>query len=204
MGAAKGSLSYLRFVVDHDPPPRLVATYEQAIEARRFMPLRGGEQAESAGWAPIDEPLDDEAPIPREAFLFGGLLAVSYREDTIAIPRAVLEHHVRRRMLEIEQSGQKVTRTAKKAIEATVAAELRRKTMPRTRLVDVVWDMNKKELRMFGRGKIATERVAALFERTFQAMPRLAHYGVRAFDVDVSTRARAVLEQLAPDPWWAP
>jgi hypothetical protein len=202
MGAARGGLSYLRFTVDKDPPPKLVSGFEKAVEARRFMPLKGGELAESAGWAPIDDPLDDEAPIPRDGFMFTGLIALAYREDKIAIPKALLEHQVRRRMLEIEQSGQRVNRTAKKAIELTVAAELRRKTMPMTRLVDVVWDLRRGELRLFGRGKIATERATALFERTFSVQPRLAHYGVRAFDVDVSLRARAVLEQLAPEPWF--
>lgn len=199
MGALKGSCTYLRFLVDGEPPKGFADLFEQAIEARRFLPLsEGAPEEESAGWVPIDAPYDDEASITRERFWLGHLIALAYREDRISLPRPLVQHHVQKRLEELREKGERITRKRRDALELAVVRELRRKALPKSRVVEVVWDYPRRELRVFGRGPIAKERVAAHFERTFALRVTLATYAARAFSLDLSLRARSVLEGLAP------
>lgn len=201
MGALKGSASYLRFVVSGDPPKRFAPRLEKSIGARRFVPLDGDQDLlESAGWAPIEAPFDDDMALTRERFWFSELLALSYREDKITLPRPVVLQQVAKKLAALEDRGEKITRQTKKSCELAVIAELRRRVMPRARVVDLVWDLPRGELRIFGRGPMVTERLVALFERTFGYTVQLGHYGHRAWTFDLSTRSQGVLSALGPDP----
>jgi hypothetical protein len=204
MGALKGSISYLRFVVEGEPPNNMASKFERAIEARRFRGLTDDSQeAETNGWAPIEDPFDDDMALGRDAFLFGDLIALAYREDKIALPRPMIVSLTRRRLEEMAQRGDKIDRKTRRNVELAVAAELRRKVLPRPRFIDLVWDHVAGELRVFGRGPMATERAVGLFELTFGVRARLAHYGARAFTVDLNLRAKGVLENIGPEPVFA-
>src|SRR5688572_29325984 len=155
MGALNGALSYLRFLVDGEPAKNPGTTYERAIEARRFMPLApSGDVMESAGWVPLEAPFDDEIAITRDLFLFGDLVCVTYREDKYAIPRALLQRETQKRLEKISKDEKKprdeMGRAFIKAVEGAVLQELKSRTIPRSKLVDVVWDMSRKEIRVFG------------------------------------------------------
>ncbi len=206
MGAMKGSASYLRFLVEGAVVKNFAKVYEEAIEARRFIPLHAdAESIEQAGWVPMETPYADELPITRDAFAFGELVVVTYREDKYVIPRAVLMKKLDERLAKVaaeEEDGAKKARSRsfKKAVEAAVLVELKRQTYPRSKLVDVVWDTRKNEVRIFGRGSMAKERCVALFERTFGVRLEMAAYAARAFSLDVGDRAKSVLEQLKPGP----
>lgn len=200
MGALRGSSTYLRFFVDGDPPDGMGDLYEQAIEARRFAPLAPDSPDDtSAGWVPIDAPFEDDIPITRDRFWLGEHIALAYREDKIVVPRSVLSHHVKKRCDALEAEGEKLTKPQRKSVELAVLAELRQRLLPRARTLDLIWDPGRREVRVFGRGPMATERCAALFERTFSLRMTYAHYATRAFAMDLSMRARAVLEQLSPE-----
>lgn len=200
MGALKGSSTYIRFLVDGEPPSGFANLFEQAIEARRFLPLEpGAAEEESSGWVPIDAPFDDDVPITRDRFSFGDLIALGYREDRISLPKALVAHRVKKKLAELEQKGEKLTKQKVRAVELAVAHELRKKVLPKSRVMDVVWDTRRRELRVFGRGPMATERLAAHFERTFALRATLGTYAARAFALDLSLRARSVLENLTPE-----
>lgn len=203
MGALHGSLSYLRFLVDGEIAKNAGTTYEKAIEARRFMPLRPtSETMDSAGWVPMEAPFDDEMPIGRESFLFGDLIAVAYREDKYSIPKALLQRATKKKLEQIIKDEHKdpetINRGFIKAVEQSVLVELKAQTIPRSKIVDVIWDTSKKEIRVFGRGAVATERISSLFERTFQVRVELGSYAARAFQLDIGSRAQGVLEKLSP------
>ncbi|MCC7112205.1 MAG: recombination-associated protein RdgC [Deltaproteobacteria bacterium] len=203
MGALHGSMSYLRFLVDGEVAKNPGTTYERALESRRFLPLSpSAEPLESAGWVPLEAPFDDELALTRDLFLFGELIAVAYREDRYAIPRAVVKRETRRRVEKIVREEGKdpkeMGRAFLKAVEAAALAELKAKTLPRTRLCDVLWDLKRGEMRIFGRGTLVTERVSSLIERTFQVRVEQAGYPARAFSLDLGSRAGGVLERLSP------
>lgn len=203
MGALAGSMSYLRFLVDGEVAKNPGTTYERSLQSRRFLPLSpAAEPLESAGWAPLEAPFDDELALTRDLFLFGDLIGVTYREDRYAIPRAILKREARRRVEKIVREEGKdpreMGRAFLKAVEAAALAELKAKTLPRSRLCDVLWDVPRGEVRVFGRGTLATERVASLLERTFQVKVELGSYAARAFALDLGSRAGGVLDRLSP------
>jgi hypothetical protein len=203
VGALHGSLSYLRFLVDGGLPANPGAALEGALAPRRFVPLSPTQEtSESAGWVPTEAPFDDERPLTRDLFLFGDVVAVTYREDKWAVPRPLLKRETARRIQKIvDEEGKDPDTIGKafvKAVEQAVLVELKQKTFPRTKLVDIVWDPRRREARVFGRGTIVTERVAGLFERTFGCRVDIGVYAARAFSLDLGTRAHGVLEQLSP------
>ncbi len=200
MGALFGNASYLRYFVDGEPPSKMGDVFEQAIEARRFTPLTDkSEENESSGWVPLEDPFDDELPITRERFVFGDLIALAYREDKFALPRPIVKRRVRLKLDEIANKGEKITKVKRKQVELAVISELKKKILPRPRVIDVVWDTGRRELRIFGKGPMATERAVACFERTFAVNIAHATWAGRAFSLDLSLRARSILEQLTPE-----
>ncbi len=202
MGALNGSMGYLRFLVEGDVGDN-INTLEKSLQSRRFLPLQPTqESAESAGWVPTEAPFDDERKLTRDLFIFGDLVVITYREDKWSIPRPVLKRETAKRIDKIVREEKKdpdeIGKAFIKAVEAVVLTELKQKTIPRSKLVDVVWDAPRKEARVFGRGTVATERVASLFERTFQVRVDPGSYAARAFSLDLGSRAMSVLERLSP------
>jgi len=203
VGALNGSLSYIRFLIDGDLPKNPGATLEKSLESRRFTPLSPSQDtAESAGWVATEAPFDDGRPLTRDLFLFGDLVVVTYREDKWAVPRPLLKRETARRIQKIIDEEKKdpdsIGKAFVKAVEAAVLVELKQRTFPRSKLVDVVWDTKRREARVFGRGTIVTERVASLFERTFGPRVDVGVYAARAWSLDLGSRAQGVLERLSP------
>ncbi len=203
MGALNGSLSYVRFLVDGDLPKNPGATLEKSIESRRFVPLSPTQEtAESAGWVATEAPFDDALALTRDLFLFGDLIAITYREDKWAVPRPLVKRETARRIQKIIDEEKKdpdsIGKAFVKAVEQAVLVELKQKTFPRSKLIDIVWDTRRREARVFGRGTVVTERVAGLFERTFGCRVDVGVYAARAFSLDLGSRAQGVLERLSP------
>jgi hypothetical protein len=203
MGALAGSLSYMRFLLEGGAPNNPGAVFEKAIAARRFAPLSPSvESSEAAGWVPAESPFDDELPVTRDLFLFGDIVVLAYREDKWAIPRPVVKREVQKRIKKIIEEEKKdpdsIGKAFVKAVEESIIVELKQKTMPRSKVIDVVWDMSRGEARVFGRGTMVTERVASLFERTFQVKVDIGPWAARAFRLDLGSRAMGVLERLSP------
>ena len=199
MGAIKGSASYLRYLVEGDAAENPGKVYADSLDSRRFIPLHpDAEASENAGWMPIETPFDDDAPFASDAFHFGHLICVSYREDKFAIPKPLLQRAVKERLAKIEREEKReITKAFQKAVEKACLVELKRKSFPRTRLCDVIWDLDRREVRFFGRGTLVTERCSSLFERTFKVRVEQGSYAARAFGLDLPTRAKGILDGLS-------
>ena len=203
MGALNGSRSYMRLLVDGDLPNNPGSTFEKSIESRKFTPLSpSAETPESAGWVATEDPFAENRPLTRDLFLFGDRVVISYREDKWAIPRPVVKREVQKRIQKIideeKKNADDIGKAFVKAVETAIIAELKAKSFPRSKIVDIVWDMGRGEARVFGRGTVVTERVASLFERTFQVRVDGGSWAAKAFELDLSSRAQGVLERLSP------
>jgi hypothetical protein len=203
MGALNGSMSYMRFLIEGDVPANPGSAFEKAIEGRKFTPLTpSAETPESAGWVATEDPFAEGRPLTRDLFLFGDLVVISYREDKWAIPRPLVKREVQKRIQKIIEDEKKdpddIGKAFVKAVEAAIISELKQKSYPRSKVVDIVWDMGRGEARVFGRGTVVTERVASLFERTFQVRIDPGSWAAKAFELDLSSRAMGVLERLSP------
>jgi DNA recombination-dependent growth factor C len=209
MGALQGSLSYLRFFVDGDLPRDPASSFERSIHPRRFSPASPtADPPESTGWVATEAPFDDDSEIGRGLFWFGSRVVITYREDKYVVSKSAVRRAMHQKLTDIEKAENKnrtdMTRAFLKAVERSVTVELRTKSQPRTSLVDIVWDVERKEARVFGRGKMVTERLALLFERTFGMRLVMAVPAARAYRTDLSQRAQAVLERLEREPVFGP
>ncbi|MCP4498407.1 MAG: recombination-associated protein RdgC [Deltaproteobacteria bacterium] len=200
MGALKGTASYMRVTIQGDAPDSM-DDVEQAIEIRRFVPLTAeSEELESSGWVPFEEPYDDVNPIMRDRFHFGDLICLAYREDKVVLPTALFRHEVELRIEKVEEeTGEKVDKQMKHTIELAIQAELRQKVLPRSKIIEMVWSQSTREMRVFARGKIVTERICDLFERTFELPFEVNDYARQAFELDLSDGSRSILEGLCAE-----
>ena len=200
MGVLSGAMGYLRFWIEDDAPDQSLEFFERSLEIRRFVPLHpDGEDLETAGFVPIERPFADEIPLTNDLFMFDEKVVLGFRVDTISFPKALIRDMVFHRILEhTEKSGDEPGAQTRRAIESSVVHELRRKILPKTRVTDVVWDLQRREVRFFGRGQKTAERFVKLFEQTFQVKLRQSSFAERAMYADLSLRAKGLLETLQP------
>lgn len=190
MAILSGSMTYLRFAVLGTPPNNLIENFERAISIRRFVPLHPeGQDEESAGWVSIQRPYLDEEPVLNDQFLFQERIVLGYREDKISLPKAMLRDLIEQRVLEFPD-------TNRQEIEAAVMSELRRRVLPKSKVVDVLWDLSRCELRLFARGQGLVERFEKLFEQTFQMRIKQLTYPEMALSSQLSLRSKGLLENL--------
>ena len=200
MGILSGSLTYLRFRVEGTAPPNFTEIFEEALGVRRFIPLHPeGEDNESFGFVPLQKPYADDEPILNDQFLFGDCIALGYREDSISFPKAMMRDLVQKRLSERQEKNQSDRgAVAKQAVQAAIMSEMRRRILPKSKVVDCFWDLSRNEVRLFARGKGISERFVALFEQTFQVKLRLKTFADAAILSNLSLMDKGVLETLKP------
>lgn len=180
-------LSYLRFVPKGPVPD--IDLFASAFTNRGFCEIDpDGEVKTSVGWVRDDNPFATEWP---DGVFDGHLVAVKLRVDTLKIPAKTMREHLRADEREhMRTLARALTRPEKDQIKADVLRYLRRRTMPKMLLVDVLWDLNTGIVRLFSTSRPVAGFFVELFERTFSVgvqilgpMTVLAHRGVSDDDI---------------------
>lgn len=73
---------------------------------------------------------------------------------------------------------------------------MRHRILPQSKVVDVLWDLSRSELRFFARGLGLLERFEKLFEQTFQMRVKQLTYSEIALSSQVDLRNKGLLENL--------
>lgn len=168
MGARKGSISYSLFHVDGEPPADFREAYLEQIQEFAFRALTAdAEEDVSHGWSVLDDMLSTD--FSRDNVFIGEYLCLGMRTDRWALPGALLRAHVDKRVAEVkaEHSKVKLFRSEKIAIREEVTRQLKRKTLPAAAVVDMVWTLDRKEVRFWSQSSRAVEFFESLFESTF-------------------------------------
>ncbi len=200
MGILSGSITYLRFRVEGTAPANFTEIFEEALSVRRFIPLHPeGEDNESFGFVPLQKPYADDEPILNDQFLFGDCIALGYREDVISFPKAMMRDLVQKRLNEsLEKHQSERGAQLKQTIQAAIMSEMRKRILPRSKVVDCFWDLSRKEVRFFARGKGVSDRFVDLFEQTFHVKLRLKTFADTAIMSNLSLMDKGILETLKP------
>jgi DNA recombination-dependent growth factor C len=206
VGVFRGTIQYTRFVVDGDLPSDWIGNFEASLKLRRFVPLHEeGSDVESQGFALAQAPFDDDAEIFNDAFYFDGRIILAFRRDTVRLPKAYMKELVKKRIEEMRQKlGEEPPRKTCKAIEESVIFEVRKRVFPKSQIVDLCWDIEKKHLRLFGRGKSLIENFTTLFEQTFSLKIRPLHFAEQAMGIELPLRDKGHLETLVPQELYQP
>ncbi len=200
MGVLGGSISYIRYFVDGAVPNNMTEVFERALEIRRFVPLHPeGDDTQTQGWVPVQRPFSDDEPITNAHFLFGERILLGYREDALSLPKPMIRDKLAKRVEDHKaKNGVEPGAQLRQQMQLTIITELRRRVLPKSKVVDVLWDTSRNELRFFARGKGVTERFIELFEQTFEVRLRQKTHAELALSADLPMRAKSMLEQLKP------
>jgi recombination associated protein RdgC len=206
VGVFRGTIQYTRFFVDGDLPSDWIGHFEASLKLRRFVPLHEeGSDVETQGFALAQCPFKDEAELLNTHFYYDGRIILAFRRDTIRLPKAYLKELIKKR-IEVQRVklGEEPSRKTCKAIEEAVIYEVRRRVFPKSQIVDLCWDINKGELRLFGRGKSLIENFTKLFEQCFPLKLRPKNFAEQAMAIELPLRTKGQLETLVPQELYQP
>jgi hypothetical protein len=170
MGALKGSITYSKFRVEGVLPDDLHARYMARIRTRTFKQLTPEDQDDvSVGWVPIERPFDDEISFRSDGVFFGSYLNLGLRMDRWKFPTSLVKSKMAaaERAFKAKTGKERISRAEKAELRDAVERKLRRDGVPVTKTIDLSWNTETRELRLFGRSKVIAEHFHELFEKTF-------------------------------------
>lgn len=168
MGALKGSISYTLYHVDGELPQNFTEQFLERIQEFSFRELKPeSEDDTSHGWCVLGDMLDiefDASKVFRNEYLGLGL-----RVDKWALPGALLKALIERKGKEVmEQKGKtRLLRSEKEAIRETVTRGMKEMMLPSAAMVDMVWNLEEKQVRFWTQSGGRCELFMELFESTF-------------------------------------
>jgi hypothetical protein len=169
MGAFSGNMSFTQFYIDEPLANDWKVKYQDAIHHYRLKPLSAESEAERAiGWCHAQYPLETELDTPD--YLYTNYLVLGMRVDTWQVPAAMVKLHtdaeVRHMML--SQNKERINRYEVAEIKERIRLQMKKKTLPITKSVDVVWHLDEGVVRFFSTAQKAITEFVDLFEETFQ------------------------------------
>lgn len=167
MGALSGSIALRRYRVLSSPPSDFKDTYEKAVRAHALVPVDPTRtEDKSSGWCSLHDA--DDLDLNFEKFYLDGRILLSLRTDVLKPPAAQVKRMLQQRQRELEaQSHAPMSAGALRDLKAILVAELRQKTPPKVKTVDMVWELDAQRLYFFSHSKGSNETFLNLFAQTF-------------------------------------
>jgi hypothetical protein len=173
--------------------------YLAAIRLRAFQPLDpDGEANESSGWCVMDQPFDLDFQ-PDKVFEDRFIL-LGFRTDRFRVPPAI----VRAQMAEetarlLSRSGKnRLSRNERLELKDKIVLRLRKKLVPSTRAVDVVWDLDAGCVLFFSHSRRSLADFCAHFERSFRLELEEDSPYRAALRADLPQKLLRALERVEP------
>lgn len=171
MGALAGSISVRRYQVldplPADPRQKLL----RGARAHAFAPLDPKAEGDRAvGWVSIADHEDAELRADKLFFVGAGgeQLRAALRIDVLKPPPAEVRRQLRARVAAKEaEEARPLRRSEKAALKEEVVRALRQRTLPRVRVVDVVWNLDTGRLYLWSQTKSVNEVFVDQFVRSF-------------------------------------
>ena len=172
MGALKGSIAVRRYQVTEALPQKDVrGKLSRGVRAHIFAPIDPrSPEVRTHGWVSLHDG-DDLDLTAGKIFWIGNdgeQLRLTMRVDTLKPStndvRRIVEAEAAKKS---EAEGRPISRGEKRAMREEAVRKLRLSTPPRTKLIDVVWDLDRGRLFLFSQVRGTTELFVDLFARSF-------------------------------------
>ena len=168
MGAFQGSLTFKQFHVLDPLPNDWKVTFQKGIERHIFRELDPASEVErSTGWCSPHFPLD--LALDSETYHYNEYLILGFRVDVWSIPASTLKIYCEaeaRRVMR-EQKRESLPRYERAEIRERVLQDLKRKTVPTIRCVDMVWHWRDGTVRFFATSQKINLEFQDCFENSF-------------------------------------
>jgi hypothetical protein len=168
MGAFSGNLTYKQYYVTDSLPEDWKTSFQQSIEGNTFRPLTAESESERAfGWCSPHFPLD--LVLDSGVYLYNEYITLSVRIDSWSVPASTLRIYAEaeaRRVMS-DQNRTTISRYERSEIRERVKMDLRRKTLPSIKTVDMVWNWQDGRVRFFSSSQRLNLEFMDLFEATF-------------------------------------
>jgi hypothetical protein len=154
--------------VDGKPPKDFRNAFLKAIRFRAFEPLKPeDEEQERTGWCVVDRVFDLE--LNHENVYHDAYLLLGFRVDRWRLPSAVLKAQAaeEERQLLARTGKEKLSKRERADVKARVAARMKKKLTPSSKVIDVCWHIDSGVVRFWSHSERLQEDFAVLFEKTF-------------------------------------
>lgn len=167
MGALAGSIAVRRYRVLGAPPADFKESFDKSVRAHALVPVDPSRNEDrSIGWCSLHDENDLELDFTK--FYFEDRILLSLRVDVLKPPAAQVKRLVQQRQRELEgKQHAPLSAGALRDLKAILVAELRQKTPPKTKAVDMVWELSTQRLYFFSHSKGMNETFVGLFAQTF-------------------------------------
>ncbi len=199
MGALQGSISYKLFFVEGELPSGWKEAFFERINHRRFTELSPDEEDEERyGWVPIDAPLESSFNLAN--VLYNSYLNLGFRRDRFSIPTERFRAEVKKVSHEFMKQNeiQKLTRFQKEDITRMVRNDLKRRSIPTMKVVDMSWNLDSHEVRFWSQSAKLCELFQGYFEDTFGLKLLPAGPYISAINIGLEPEQAELLATIEP------
>lgn len=168
MGVLAGSITYTLFHVDGEMPERFRDEFLERIVEFTFQPLLPeAEDDVTTGWVRVDDMLRWD--FDTDSVFRGNYLLLSMRTDRWSLPGALLRATVAQRTetFAAEKGRVRLSKLEKDTIRESIRREFKDHMLPSANAIDMAWDLEKNQLRLWSQSGRVKETFAELFESTF-------------------------------------
>jgi hypothetical protein len=167
MGALAGSIAVRRYRVLGAPPADFKESFDKSVRAHALVPVDPSRNEDrSIGWCSLHD--ENDLDLNFGKFYFDERIILSLRVDVLKPPAAQVKRLLQQRKNELEaQRHAPLSAGALRDLKAILIAELRQKTPPKTKTVDMVWELDSQRLYFFSHSKGLNETFVGLFAQTF-------------------------------------
>lgn len=172
MSILKGTMSYSSFSIKSEAPLAPEAILEK-LRLFKFKALHPhGEDSEAWGWCPYQAEYDLDKSIEIRDFLYDDKIVLSMRVDVISLPKELLKSNIKKSIKSYYQDHKKwPDKVIKKEIEKAEMKALRARVLPKTKIIEAMWDQKQGRLRVFCRAQKQLDQFNDLFAQTFLSRP---------------------------------
>lgn len=199
MGALQGTLTYKLFYLEEEVPDDFLQGVLERIRHRAFEPLDPDEEEEERyGWVPIENPLRVE--FEHFNVVFDHFINLGLRHDKYALPSALVKAHVAQseRDYMVQHDKERLSKFEKEDIKLMVRKQLKARSLPRMKVIDMSWDFHSGRVRFFNQSAKTCELFQGLFEDTFGLKLYPANPYINARDLDLSPEQLERLSLVDP------
>lgn len=140
----------------------------RGLKKKAFEPLdpRRSDADRAAGFVELED--HDQAAFDGADLLQGAFALFAWRIDTIKVPGAAVKAEVERWAAAFQaEKGRPPARGEKRRKQDEVKALLRQKTEPRTKVLDVCWELATGELTVWAASRKVVDEIAVALEEAF-------------------------------------